>query len=274
MSQEPEYRVFSFGGGVQSVAVLVLQVLGRLPVAFDEFIFANVGADSENPDTLDYFEEVVRPLAARSGIKLTEVSRVVRGRGRETLLQNIQRQQKSVVIPVRMDNGAPGHRNCTVDHKIRVVDRRIRRHGWAAWVEVGLGISVDEFQRVRGQEWHDREGKTRFGFWKRRAYPLIDLRMTRDDCLKVVAEFGLPEPPKSSCWFCPFRKHSEWVAMAVNRPDLFAQAVALERELWAKRQQMGRDRVFLHVSSMPLDEAILSASVTDEESCESGYCHT
>jgi hypothetical protein len=47
------YRIFSFGGGVQSVSVMVLQSLGK--VQYDEFVFANVGEDSENPGTLQYY---------------------------------------------------------------------------------------------------------------------------------------------------------------------------------------------------------------------------
>ena len=39
-------RTFSFGAGVQSTAVLVLQALGRLPEPYDVFLFANVGDDS------------------------------------------------------------------------------------------------------------------------------------------------------------------------------------------------------------------------------------
>lgn len=42
-----QLRVFSFGGGVQSTAALVLAAQGEID--FTAFIFANVGADSEHP---------------------------------------------------------------------------------------------------------------------------------------------------------------------------------------------------------------------------------
>lgn len=48
-------NVFSFGGGVQSTAVLVLQATGRLPRDYDHFVFANVGNDSEHPDVINYY---------------------------------------------------------------------------------------------------------------------------------------------------------------------------------------------------------------------------
>jgi 3'-phosphoadenosine 5'-phosphosulfate sulfotransferase (PAPS reductase)/FAD synthetase len=45
-------RVFSYGGGVQSTAALVLAAQGVID--YHTFLFANVGEDSENPDTLAY----------------------------------------------------------------------------------------------------------------------------------------------------------------------------------------------------------------------------
>lgn len=57
-------RVFSFGSGVQSVAVLALQKLHKLPKPYDYFVFANVGNDSESPDTLQYLNDIVRPRGA------------------------------------------------------------------------------------------------------------------------------------------------------------------------------------------------------------------
>jgi hypothetical protein len=64
-------RYFSFGGGVQSMAVLVLQSQGK--VQYDEFLFANVGHDSENPATIQYIEEYARPFAEEFNIPLVEL---------------------------------------------------------------------------------------------------------------------------------------------------------------------------------------------------------
>ena len=54
-------RVVSWGGGVQSTALLVLAAQGK--VDYQRFVFANVGEDSENPDTLRYIAEHSRPYA-------------------------------------------------------------------------------------------------------------------------------------------------------------------------------------------------------------------
>ncbi len=45
-------RVISYGGGVQSTALLVLANRGEIRYV-DAALFANVGDDSEDPDTLD-----------------------------------------------------------------------------------------------------------------------------------------------------------------------------------------------------------------------------
>src|SRR5258708_98613 len=49
----PPLKVFSFGGGVQSVAALVLAAQGKID--YRHFVFCNVGDDSENPATLEYY---------------------------------------------------------------------------------------------------------------------------------------------------------------------------------------------------------------------------
>jgi hypothetical protein len=57
-------RAFSFGGGVQSVAVLVLGAQGK--VQYDYYLFSNVGEDSEDPRTLEYFRNIALPFVCRS----------------------------------------------------------------------------------------------------------------------------------------------------------------------------------------------------------------
>jgi hypothetical protein len=68
-----QVRTFSFGGGVQSTAVLVLQAQNKLPEPYDVFLFANVGDDSEHPDTIEYFHNVHKPFAEKNGIHLEEM---------------------------------------------------------------------------------------------------------------------------------------------------------------------------------------------------------
>lgn len=258
-------RTFSFGGGVQSMAVLVLAAQGH--VNYDAFLFSNVGDDSENPGTLEYYRTVAAPYAAANGIELVELRKTTHDKP-VTLYEHITGDNRSVKLPIYLSTGAPGSRNCTTDWKIDVIARWLKQHGASAAnpAIVGLGISTDEIHRAR----------THSGIvWQTLEYPLIDLGMSRRDCVRLIQDARLPVPPKSSCWFCPFHRQREWQDMRREQPELFSKAVALERRINDKRQAIGKDIVYLHRSLHPLDQAIgLQLAFEYDDHCESGYCLT
>lgn len=262
-------RVFSCGAGVQSTAALVLTVQGDLD--YDAHVFANVGDDSENPETIRYFEDVLLPYAASHGVRLVEAQKRRLGKyEKQTLLGEIYRRERSIPIPARMSNGAPGNRACTVDFKIRVVDKYLAETGGkGADHYVGLGITVDEIHRARK---HEPE-RVR-GFTKHIEYPLIDLGLSRSACQAIVKAAGLPEPPRSACWFCPFHSPAEWTRLRASRPDLFQQAVDLESHINEKRgATLKKDKVWLHPALRPLEQAVGQQMTFDElENCDGGYC--
>lgn len=268
-------RVFSFGGGVQSVAVMVLQATKQIQ-PYDAFVFANVGDDSENPATIQYYHEYVLPFAEEFEIKLVEVQKTYKG-GKDTILQALERDGRCIPIPVFMPSGAPGRRTCTGDFKIEVVDKWIKAQR-AERVVVGLGISLDEAKRKRDEEWTDMKGSKRLGFWRRREHVLIDMRLRRYDCERLIREAGLPVPPKSSCWFCPFHHPARWIDLKREQPELFNKAIALEDRINEKRQSAGCDQVYLHQWAKPLITAVgdqMSLFEADcVTGCDSGYCHT
>ncbi len=304
-------KVFSFGGGVQSTAALVLAAQGRID--YRTFLFCNVGADSENPDTLTYVRDIAKPFAARHGLTFHEVERTRRDGSRETIYGEITRSDnRSIGIPVYMGSGAPGNRSCTIDFKIAVVDKWLKQHtergaihamkeallrrsalgkldkealkrlmgtlnGFFAEQEplaiVGLGISLDEIQRVKP----NMDVNTMA--WKVNAHPLIfdvPRPLTRHDCLSIIADAGLPVPPKSSCWFCPYHSTRAWQDLRLTRPDLFEKAVQLETLINERRAMLGKDRVWLSSKLKPLSRVttdLVQLSLPEqEEMCESGYC--
>jgi hypothetical protein len=268
-------RSISYGGGVQSTSLLVLAAQGRID--FDLFLFANVGADSENPETLEYVHEVAMPFAVRHGIELVELHRIpTRGihKGEvETLFGRLTRPgSRSLPIPVRMSNGAPGTRACTADFKVRVVGRELRRRGATAErpATVGLGISVDEIKRAK-------PGIDPLAPYQRRVYPLLDLGLRLGNCKRVIAGAGLPVPPRSSCWFCPLHGKEEWRRLKRRQPALFARACWLEAVLNNRRRELGKDSVWLTRHARPLVEVIddqLSFDDLAEPGCDSGWCFT
>jgi hypothetical protein len=124
--------------------LLVLAAQRRID--FPVFLFANVGEDSEDPATLEYIERYAKPYAAENGIRLVELRRKRRDGSTEMLYGRLTRAgSRSLPIPVRMSNGAPGTRSCTSDFKIRVVGRWLKANGAteANPATVGIGISLD-----------------------------------------------------------------------------------------------------------------------------------
>lgn len=255
-------RAFSYGGGVQSTAALVLAA--QHAIDFPLFLFANVGDDSENPATLRYMRDVALPYAQEHGIELIELTKD------ETLLQRVRRSPRSIPIPMRMsDSGATGTRQCTQRFKIAVVAAELKRRG--ARIEapavLGLGISLDEFHRARSSSPVPIETL---------AYPLIERRMDRQDCINVIVRAGIPVPEKSSCWFCPFHTLGYWRNLLRTDPAVFEAAATLEDEQNAKRAAMDKDPVYLTSRLRPLREAVRESGQMDlfEGGCDiAGYCH-
>ena len=207
-------RVASSGGGVQSTAMLVLSAQHQID--FPVHLFSNVGDDSEHPATLAYVREIAMPYATKNGIELVELRSRPKGSERTLYQKLIDPDGRSVGIPVRMASGAPGRRQCTADYKIRRIASHLKQRGATAEnpAIVALGISRDEYQRMR----------TDSGIaWERLAYPLIDLELDRSACIGIIERAGLPVPPKSSCYFCPFHSLDTWRKQRRDEPELFSR---------------------------------------------------
>lgn len=265
-------RAISYGGGVQSTALVVLAATGRIEA--DVALFANVGDDSEKPKTIQYVHEVAIPWAAERGFPIHELQRVRRDGTVETLHQQLNADSRTINIPVRMANGAPGNRNCTHTFKMAVVRRWLKAHGASAAnpADVLIGISTDEIERASNRRDEPIESPH---------YPLIDLGLDRAACAQIIRDAGLPVPPKSACYFCPLHNRQAWAEMRRDEPDLFEKSVQLERVLNIRRDKLGKDHVFLTRYGRPLNEAISEAQATlpglepdGHESCDSGACWT
>lgn len=269
----------SYGGGVQSTAMLVLAVQGKLGYPVTHALFANVGDDSEHPATLEYVREVARPwAAAEGGVAVIELRKVKRdgtpARGLYSHVMDHDNAEKlREPIPVRGMNGAPLSRSCTADWKIAVVGKWLKAYGATKDdpATVCIGISTDEIQRV---------GNKKAMPYEQPVYPLIDLGFDRSRCITIIKDAGLPVPPKSSCFFCPFHRPQMWREMRRDDPELFWKSVELEATLNRRRDKLGKDRVYLTRFGKPLEEAIEEAQdmlpifSADTDTCDEGYCWT
>jgi hypothetical protein len=266
-------RIISYGGGVQSTALCVLATQGKIGKV-DGALFANVGSDSEHPATITYVREVMIPWASEHGLVVHELHRVRRDGTPETLMQNLTRpESRSIPIPVRMENGAPGTRQCTDVFKIKVVRRWLRDNGVTKKqpATVLVGFSTDEMQRVNNR---------RLSPYEIPEHPLLNLGLNREACKSVIRNAGLPIPGKSACYFCPFHRPTEWSRLRRDEPALFIKSVALERLLNERRDRLGKDHVYLSGFGKSLDDAIaetppeLPFDEIGSQSCDEGYCWT
>lgn len=271
-------RAFSYGGGVQSTAALVLAASGRID--YPLFLMANVGDDSEHPATMRYVREVAMPYAEGHGIELVLLDRIKRDGTKETLYGRLTKPgSRSLAIPVRMSNGAPGNRSCTADFKIRVTGKELKRRGAteAAPATVGIGISLDEIHRANRRKVEAHEDVV---------YPLIGigddtgLKLSRLDCERIIREAGLPVPPKSSCYFCPFHTLTAWEDLHRDEPELFDRSCDLEDLLNTRRAERDKDPVYMTRWGIPLRDVVnvgqelLPLADADDADCESGRCFT
>jgi hypothetical protein len=274
--------IISYGGGVQSTAMLLLAAEGELPAPAhggppaQAAVMSNVGDDSEHPATLEFVRNTVIPWAAEAGFPVHLLDRTKRDGTTETLYGRLMREgSRSLPIPVRMSNGAPGTRSCTKDFKILVVGKWLKAQGANKDnpASVAIGISTDEIQRV---------GNKRVMPYERPYYPLIDLGLDRSACQQIVKDRLGVQAPKSSCYFCPFHRPLMWAEMRRDDPELFEKSARLEDTLNERRAMLGKDPVYLTRFNAPLREAIPAAQTMlpifdaspDVETCDEGYCWT
>ena len=264
--------VFSCGGGVQSTACLVLAAQGRIP--YKTFIFANVGDKAESTATIKYIKEVLKPYSKLHGIKWVDVSWVDRHNKQRDLYQDFCDRPGNVRLPMHRVGGGPGMRGCTTNYKIKPIAKWIKAN--APGCTLGLGISTDEPHRARPARTDDMHAVNH--------YPLIDLGIDRSRCLQIVRSEGLPQPPKSSCWFCPYKTTDQWTKLKRNDPELFSKACDMEDLFNDYAVSAGHDPWFMSgrgsKNGVPLRECIpdqlglFPEWLDEQDGCESGYCMT
>lgn len=275
-------RVYSDGSGLNSVAALVLQAMGK--IHFDVFVFANVGEDSESKTSLAYRREHLEPFAAKHGIKLVETWRTING-VRVTLKEyTLAEDNKSIPIPVVFPGAGYGRRSCTRDWKVRVVQRWIRDHGGAARAIVGIGYTIHEGRRMAKKfpDWHEYEmtlgddGKWHagdsLGYSQLYEFPLILQGMSRAKCAEVVAAAGLPPVPRSRCGWCPFKSRNEWIEQKRTNDPEYAESVEMERAVNEKYRRIHANNpklkkspwVGLHADGIRLEDVPDQLSLWDE----------
>jgi len=198
----PEHQtkyILSYGAGVNSTALMVILVKKKYPL--DEVVFADTGA--ERPETYRYLR-FTRSFLRKHGFRL----RVLRSKN-GTLLDTCRKRK---VIPSMI------WRWSTRDYKITPIYAYYR--SLQCHINQYVGIASDEIDRMKDSSVD----------YVTNIYPLVDLEMSRADCIRFIREARLPVPTKSGCFFCPFNTIERWYDMYTNQRPLYIRAMRLEEQ--------------------------------------------
>ncbi len=261
----PALRVLSLGGGVQSTVMCLMADRGmfrdshtQAPITPDFAVFSDTDWEPRSVyETVEWIRSQVSfpVLTVSNGRSLRrDVAKGINHQGRPWLN-----------IPVFLVNeqgkdGRNNWRQCTMNYKVLPIQRKVRqmlgvRVGRPVpaetKVEMWLGISADEMQRLKGSNEP----------WIEHRFPLVeDIPMGREDCLTWFRE-NYPGRilGRSACIGCPFRNASSWVSVRKSDPVGFAEAVQIDqlfRDPNHHIKRMFRGEVYLHSRRLPLAEAV------------------
>lgn len=181
MKDGPTLTVVSLGGGVQSSVMALMAGDGAFDRVPDCAIF--VDTHGEPPSVYNHIEWLKNQL--RFPVYVVDNGRSLREDVKA--LTNPSGSRNYVDIPVYLkgrdgESNGIGRQQCTTNYKVRPIRRKIRellglRKGQrvpsGTTIELWLGISTDE--AVRMKDSRDR--------WMTNRYPLIEVGMSRQDCI-------------------------------------------------------------------------------------------
>ena len=236
--------VISYGGGVQSTALVVLAMQRGWQI--DEIVHVDL-LDAESPATREYVDYFARRLQTAYGRGITILQRDLYG--------DMLARPAFTPAPWRARDGSfMLKRQCTRQYKVEPIRRYLYDKYAREKIQLMLGISVDEFHRMRDS------GSARI----ENVYPLVDERLTRNDCRAILERAGLATPPKSSCWFCPYRSVRSQAELLKQYPMLREMAAVLERRINDERRARGKDEIVVLRAGAALDD--------QSDFCEEGFC--
>jgi len=191
-------HIISWGGGVNSTAIIALHLLGKLE-GKPEIVFADTGC--EYPETYAYINIVGNQLV-RDGWKVTILRPYIQpeyygSKAKKVLYEYLWDRKDVPTFRIRP---------CTIEYKKLPIKR------YANGRKQMIGICSDELKRIKNE--------------KDKIYPIKDY--SRDGCVELIKQAGLPPTHKTGCWLCPFQSKAQWINLYNNHKTLWDKAVALE----------------------------------------------
>lgn len=265
-------KILSMGWGVQTWTLAAMMALDEHPRA-DFVVFADT--HHEGQGTYQFVRQWA-PWLGEHGLTVVTVEAE-----RTDVVREDWGKTGAVLIPAFSSNNNSAkegqvRRQCTHDWKITPIRRWLRaelgRRGLKATpgaVECWQGISWDEFQRMHTSD----------VAYITNVYPLVDLRMSRNECVAWLEAHQLPVPPKSACTFCPFTSIAQWKERKRQGRSDWQEAVEVDTNI-RERRAVGGQTLYIHPARKPLAQAVAipedegAYQVSMDIGCEGGYCMT
>jgi hypothetical protein len=244
----PALHFLSLGAGVQSSTMALMAAHGELTPMPDHAIFADTGAEPRKVyEWLDWLEPQlpfpVHRVMHKDGLQKNIEQSIHGGRfaGAPFYTESAEGKREGML-----------RRQCTREFKITPIEQKIRqllglkkgqRGPKRIAAVIWQGISTDEIQRAR----KGIEG------WQQFRYPLIEMKMSRMQCLEWMQGKGYPMPTKSACIWCPYHDDRAWRDIKENDPESWAVAVQMDDMIRGGVRGTSQ-KLYLHKSLVPLAE--------------------
>ena len=267
----PDLRILSLGAGVQS-STLALMIEKKEVPAIDAAIFADTQAEPK---------EVYRHLEYLKTQVSYPIYQITAGNLREDAIEASKGLVKNYSIPFFTKNPDKPEkrrgmlqRQCTRNYKIRPIIKHIRellgikKHKnvkKGTRVELLLGISTDEAARMKPNSLK----------YITNIFPLIDKKMTREDCIQWLDQNNYRKPPRSACTFCPYRSPKELLHLKETQPEDWKEVIQFDQLIRVPPPSSKvKELLYLHEDCLPIEEINFSDKVNQNNfnnECE-GMC--
>jgi len=289
--------ILNFSGGKQSSCLLWMVLLGHLEKP-DNFFVLTADPGMENSLTYRYVE-MMHEKCREAGI----TALVADPKSLYFDIMDLPKRKRTG----RLDNppywtidekGKQGRlkQSCTKYYKIQPMDRALRglmekylgikRNNSRIGENVvckWIGFSYEEVMRIKPASQKYVEFQ----------YPLVDMKMKKEDIIAYFIENDLPVPPRSVCNACFSNGIATFKYMFLNRPEDWKQSVEIDEAIRDMSDVGVREKCYVSKTCLPLarlaeldfDTEKISVKMKvkgykvtmgddDNLSCDSGYCFT
>ena len=257
-NRKKSLTAISLGVGVQSSTMALMVAKKELPPV-DCAIFADTGYE---PKMVYAYLELLKKILP------FPIYIVAKGNIKDDMINSIDNGTRFPTAPFFTKNAETGkkgmlRRQCTNDYKIQPIRQKIRQLSNVAkgkhfpkdkYVEQWIGISTDEVQRMK-------PARDKYIYNR---HPLIEMNMSRQDCIDWMKKNEFPLPEKSACIVCPYHNDAYWHFMKTERPSEFADAVEFDKKIRTGSRKIN-DHLYLHRKCIPLDEIDFDKNETDKQ---------